>query len=81
MVFGILPESDGARWMVIGLGIWHECDVEPIIGRTGGGRHPHLAAALLNSVNPKAVEKWINFDAINSCLKLFLPHKFPQLFR
>jgi len=46
--------------MVIGRSAVDGFDVGSIMRSMGGGGHPHAGAALLKSVNPAAVEVWIN---------------------
>jgi tRNA nucleotidyltransferase (CCA-adding enzyme) len=57
--FGIFSDSDRGRCMVIGRSSVETFDVGSITRSMGGGGHPNAGAALLKSVNPEAVEKWI----------------------
>jgi tRNA nucleotidyltransferase (CCA-adding enzyme) len=58
-VFGIFSDKFRDRCMVIGRSNWDGFDVGAIMRSMGGGGHPHAGAAMLKSVNPKAVEDWI----------------------
>ncbi len=58
--FGIFSDSERDRCMVIGRSSVDGFDVGSIMRSMGGGGHPHAGAALLKSVNPAAVEAWIN---------------------
>jgi len=57
--FGIFSDSDRQRCMVIGRSSAVGIDVGAIMRSMGGGGHPNAGAALLTSVNPDAVEAWI----------------------
>jgi tRNA nucleotidyltransferase (CCA-adding enzyme) len=59
VAFGIFSDSDRGRCMVIGRSSVEGFDVGSITRSMGGGGHPSAGAALLKSVNPDAVEKWI----------------------
>ena len=59
VAFGIFSASDGGRCMVIGRSSVEGFDVGAIVRSMGGGGHPSAGSALLKSVNPDAVEKWI----------------------
>ena len=59
VAFGIFSASDGGRCMVIGRSSVEGFDVGAITRSMGGGGHPSAGSALLKSVNPDAVEKWI----------------------
>lgn len=59
VTFGIFSDSDRERCMVIGRSSVDGIDVGAIMRSMGGGGHPHAGAALLKSVNPDAVETWI----------------------
>ena len=59
VTFGIFSDSDRERCMVIGRSSADGIDVGAIMRSMGGGGHPHAGAALLKSVNPDAVETWI----------------------
>jgi len=59
VAFGIFSAADGGRCMVIGRSSVEGFDVGAITRSMGGGGHPSAGAALLKSVNPDAVEKWI----------------------
>ena len=59
VAFGIFSDSDRDRCMVIGRSSVEGFDVGSITRSMGGGGHPSAGAALLKSVNPDAVEKWI----------------------
>jgi tRNA nucleotidyltransferase (CCA-adding enzyme) len=57
--FGIFSDSSRGQCMVIGRSSVETFDVGSITRSMGGGGHPNAGAALLKSVNPEAVEKWI----------------------
>lgn len=57
--FGIFSDSQKGRCMVIGRSAVENFDVGSITRSMGGGGHPNAGSALLKSVNPDAVEKWI----------------------
>jgi len=59
VAFGVFSAADGGRCMVIGRSTVEGFDVGAITRSMGGGGHPNAGAALLKSVNPDAVEKWI----------------------
>jgi tRNA nucleotidyltransferase (CCA-adding enzyme) len=59
VAFGIFSAADGGRCMVIGRSSVEGFDVGAIVRSMGGGGHPSAGSALLKSVNPDAVEKWI----------------------
>jgi CBS domain-containing protein len=60
VVFGLFSDSERDRCMVIGRSTVDGFDVGSIMRSMGGGGHPNAGAALLKSVNPAAVEDWIN---------------------
>jgi len=60
VAFGIFSDSERDRCMVIGRSAVDGFDVGSIMRSMGGGGHPNAGAALLKSVNPAAVEDWIN---------------------
>jgi nanoRNase/pAp phosphatase (c-di-AMP/oligoRNAs hydrolase)/CBS domain-containing protein len=57
--FGIFSDPQKGRCMVIGRSAVENFDVGSITRSMGGGGHPNAGSALLKSVNPDAVEKWI----------------------
>jgi tRNA nucleotidyltransferase (CCA-adding enzyme) len=60
VAFGLFSDSERDRCMVIGRSSVDGFDVGSIMRSMGGGGHPNAGAALLKSVNPAAVEAWIN---------------------
>lgn len=60
VAFGIFADVQRDRCMVIGRSQADGFDIGSIMRSMGGGGHPHAGAALLKSVNPGAVEVWIN---------------------
>jgi tRNA nucleotidyltransferase (CCA-adding enzyme) len=60
VAFGLFADSERDRCMVIGRSSVDGFDVGSIMRSMGGGGHPNAGAALLKSVNPAAVEAWIN---------------------
>jgi len=60
VAFGVFSDSERDRCMVIGRSTVDGFDVGTIMRSMGGGGHPNAGAALLKSVNPAAVEAWIN---------------------
>jgi tRNA nucleotidyltransferase (CCA-adding enzyme) len=60
VAFGVFSDSERDRCMVIGRSTVDGFDVGSIMRSMGGGGHPNAGAALLKSVNPAAVEAWIN---------------------
>ena len=60
VAFGLFSDSERDRCMVIGRSSVDGFDVGSIVRSMGGGGHPNAGAALLKSVNPAAVEAWIN---------------------
>jgi len=59
VTFGIFSDSERERCMVIGRSSADGIDVGAIMRSMGGGGHPHAGSAVLKSVNPDAVETWI----------------------
>ncbi|UCD83014.1 MAG: CBS domain-containing protein [Desulfobacterales bacterium] len=59
VAFGIFSDAIRGRCMVIGRSSVEGFDVGSVTRSMGGGGHPNAGAALLKSVNPDAVEKWI----------------------
>ncbi|MGB5157022.1 CBS domain-containing protein [Desulfobacterium sp. N47] len=57
--FGIFTNKEKDRCMVIARCNAEGLDVGSIMRSMGGGGHPGAASAMLKSVNPDAVEKWI----------------------
>ena len=57
--FGIFPNPENNRCMVIGRSNIEEFDVGAVMRSMGGGGHPGAGSALLKAVNPDAVEEWI----------------------
>lgn len=57
--FGIFTEEKKARTIVIGRSGAEGINIASIMRSMGGGGHPNAGSALLKSVNPDAVEKWI----------------------
>ena len=57
--FGIFPNPENNRCMVIGRSNIEEFDVGAVMRSMGGGGHPGAGSALLKAVNPDAVEGWI----------------------
>ena len=60
VAFGVFSDSEQDRCMVIGRSAVDGFDVGSIMRSMGGGGHPNAGAALLKSVNPDAIEDWIN---------------------
>jgi len=60
VAFGIFADSERDHCMVIGRSSVDGFDVGSIMRSMGGGGHPNAGSALLKSVNPAAVEAWIN---------------------
>ncbi len=60
VAFGVFSDSERDRCMVIGRSAVDNFDVGSIMRSMGGGGHPNAGAALLKSVNPAAIEDWIN---------------------
>jgi nanoRNase/pAp phosphatase (c-di-AMP/oligoRNAs hydrolase)/CBS domain-containing protein len=60
VAFGVFSDSGRDRCMVIGRSAVDGFNVGSIMRSMGGGGHPNAGAALLKSVNPAAVEDWIN---------------------
>jgi nanoRNase/pAp phosphatase (c-di-AMP/oligoRNAs hydrolase) len=60
VAFGVFSDSERDRCMVIGRSAVDGFNVGSIMRSMGGGGHPNAGAALLKSVNPAAVEDWIN---------------------
>jgi tRNA nucleotidyltransferase (CCA-adding enzyme) len=59
VAFGIFSDKGRGRCMVIGRSSVESFDVGSITRSMGGGGHPNAGSALLKSVNPDAIEKWI----------------------
>jgi tRNA nucleotidyltransferase (CCA-adding enzyme) len=57
--FGVFLDRERGTCMVIGRSNVDSFDVGAIMRSMGGGGHPRAAAAMLKSVNPDAVESWI----------------------
>jgi CBS domain-containing protein len=57
--FGIFTEKKKDRTIVIGRSGAASVNIGSIMRSMGGGGHPSAGSALLKSVNPDAVEKWI----------------------
>lgn len=57
--FGIFPDADRGRCMVIGRSSVDGIDVGAIMRSMGGGGHPRAGAVMLKSANPDAVDAWI----------------------
>ncbi len=57
--FGIFMEGKKDRTIVIGRSSAEGINIGSIMRSMGGGGHPNAGSALLKSVNPDAVKKWI----------------------
>lgn len=57
--FGIFPNPENKRCMVIGRSNIEQFDVGSVMRSMGGGGHPGAGSALLKAANPEAVEEWI----------------------
>jgi nanoRNase/pAp phosphatase (c-di-AMP/oligoRNAs hydrolase)/CBS domain-containing protein len=57
--FGIFTEAKKDRTIVIGRSGSASINIGAIMRSMGGGGHPNAGSAMLKSVNPDAVEKWI----------------------